>query len=143
VPRHTQQKHLPYSAKQLFDMVSDVKTYPEFLPWCVGARVYNIQEGRFDADLIIGYKMFKERFTSRVTIVDPTRVYVDYLRGPLKRLYNHWNFHPQEDGSCIVDFDVDLEFKSSFLESAIRKYFDEATKRMIDAFEGRAHELYS
>jgi coenzyme Q-binding protein COQ10 len=113
-------------------MVSDVKTYPEFLPWCVGARIYNSQEGRFDADLIIGYKMFKERFTSRVTVVDPTRVYVDYMRGPLKRLYNHWNFHPQEDGTCIVDFDVDLEFKSSFLENAIRRYFDEATRRMIN-----------
>jgi coenzyme Q-binding protein COQ10 len=142
MPRHTEKRHLPFSAEQLFAIVSDVKSYPEFLPWCTGARVYNVREGQFDADLLIGYKQFKERFTSRVTIEEPTKVYVDYLRGPLKHLYNHWHFLPQEDGSCIIDFDVDLEFNSSMLEFAIRRYFDEATKKMIAAFEDRAKRIY-
>ena len=142
MPRHSEHKHLPFSADQLFSVVSDVKRYPEFLPWCNGARVYNVKDGQFDADLIIGYKSFREHFTSRVSLSKPDKVYVDYLRGPLKRLYNHWHFLPQADGSCIVDFDVDLEFNSSVLEFAIQRYFGEATRKMVAAFEARAAELY-
>lgn len=136
------QKILPYSADQMFALVSDVARYPEFLPWCTGARVYNRRADRFDADVIIGFKMFREKFTSRVTFSRPNSVDVDYLTGPMKRLYNHWRFTDMEEGGCLIDFKVELEFKNRMLEQMIGRVFTEATERMVDAFEARAHDLY-
>lgn len=139
--KFSETKILPYNAEQMFALVSDVSRYPEFLPWCAGARVYNRKMDRFDADVIIGFKMFRETFTSRVTLNEPNAVDVDYIKGPMKRLFNHWRFTDTENG-CIVDFHVELEFKNKFLAQMIGKVFTEATERMVDAFEDRAHELY-
>lgn len=140
--KHTETKTLPYNARQLFALVSDVGSYPEFLPWCVGARVYNRRADRFDADVIIGFKMFREKFTSRVTTREPFAVDVDYITGPMKRLYNHWRFSELENGGCHVDFEVDFEFQNRMMEQMIGKVFSDATERMVDAFETRAHHLY-
>lgn len=142
VHKFSEQKILPYSADQLFDLVSDVGRYPEFLPWCLGARVYNRKPDRFDADVIIGFKMFREKFTSRVTLEPGNRVDVDYIKGPMRRLYNHWRFVPQEGGSCLIDFDVDFEFSNKMLNQVIGPLFGDACIKMVQAFEHRAHELY-
>lgn len=141
MPKHAEQKHLPYSPGQLFALVADVGRYPEFLPWCIGARVYNRRPGRFDADVIIGFKMFREKFTSRVTLVENAAVDVDYITGPMKRLYNHWRFYPRDTG-CLVEFEVDFEFDNRMLEQMIGRMFVDATERMTAAFEERAHILY-
>jgi coenzyme Q-binding protein COQ10 len=94
------------------------------------------------ADLIIGFKVFRERFTSRVTL-DPegNRIDVEYTEGPFKYLKNHWIFreHPQ---GCEIDFYVDFEFRSKLLQKTIELLFNEAVKRMVGAFETRAKQLY-
>lgn len=126
----------------MFGLVSDVASYPQFLPWCLGARVYNRIEGRFDADVIIGFKMFREKFTSRVTLEQGRRVDVDYIKGPMRQLYNHWRFVPHDNGSCLIDFDVDFEFSSKMLNQVIGPLFGDACIKMVQAFEHRAHELY-
>jgi coenzyme Q-binding protein COQ10 len=142
VPHFSEKKILPYTDKQLFDLVADVSRYPEFLPWCVGARVYGRREDRFDADVIIGFKMFREKFTSRVTLEPNCRVDVDYIKGPMKRLYNHWRFIPQENGGCMIDFEVDFDFSSKLLNQMIGGLFGEACRKMVNAFEERAADLY-
>lgn len=142
MPRFTTQKSLPYTPEQMTALVADVRSYPEFLPWCKGARVFNRKTGVFDADLVIGFNMFRETFTSRVTVEPGRKVYVDYLKGPLKRLYNHWLFHEADGGGCLIDFDVDFEFANSILENLIGEVFQRATNKMIGAFEERAHVLY-
>lgn len=141
MPHFVDEKFMPYSQKQLFDMIADVANYPEFLPWCMDARIYNKKENQFDADLIIGFKAFKERFTSRVTLHSPNALEVDYIKGPMKELYNHWKFI-KADGGTLVDFEVEFEFKSKLLGRMIGPVFAEATHRMINAFEARAKELY-
>lgn len=140
--KFVEDKILPYSPEQIFDLVVDVRNYTEFLPWCIGSRVYNRKPDAFDADVIIGFKMFRETFTSRVTYERAHKVDVDYIRGPMRRLYNHWRFSPEGDGACRVQFAVELEFKSKILEKAIGGVFTEACERMVDAFEERAHALY-
>lgn len=141
MPHFADKKFMPYSQKQLFDMIADVAKYPEFLPWCMDARIYNRKENQFDADLIIGFKAFKERFTTRVTLNGPNALDVDYIKGPMRELYNHWKFI-KADGGTLVDFEVDFEFKSKLLGKMIGPLFAEATNRMINAFEARAKELY-
>ena len=142
MPKFAEEKILPYTSEQMFDLVADVAKYPEFLPWCVGARVYNKQTDSFDADVIIGFKMFRERFTSRVTLHRADMVDVDYIRGPIKRLYNHWRFSEVEGGGCLLDFEVDFEFKTKILNDLIGGLFDKASRKMVLAFEERAAALY-
>lgn len=142
MPTHAERRHLPYSQDQLFDLVADVGRYPEFLPWCTGARIRERQGNVITADLMIGFRMVRERFTSRVTLNRPDRIDVAYSEGPFRYLNNHWNFEPQPDGSCIVDFYVDFEFRSRMLQRLIGVLFNEAVRRMVGAFEARARHLY-
>ncbi len=86
--------------------------------------------------------MVRERFTSRVTLNRPSRIDVAYSEGPFRYLENHWKFETQADGSCIIDFFVDFEFRSRVLQTLIGALFSEAVRRMVSAFEGRARQLY-
>jgi coenzyme Q-binding protein COQ10 len=142
MPTHAEKKRLPYSQAQLFDLVADIERYPEFLPWCVGARIRERNGNEILGDLLIGYKMVRERFTSRVVLHRPDHIDVSYSEGPFKYLTNHWHFIPQDDGTCLIDFYVDFEFRSRMLQKIIEVFFNEAVKRMVGAFETRAHALY-
>ena len=142
MPTHAEHRLLPYTAEQLFDLVADVERYPEFLPWCLGARVRERRDNVITADLLIGFRMVRERFTSRVVLDRPDQIDVSYAEGPFRYLDNHWQFIPQEDGGCLIDFYVDFEFRSRMLQKIIGVLFNEAVKRMVGAFEGRARQLY-
>ncbi|HEY3918933.1 MAG TPA: type II toxin-antitoxin system RatA family toxin [Stellaceae bacterium] len=141
MPTHAEKKLLPYTREQLFDLVADIERYPEFLPWCVGARIRERNGDEILGDLLIGYKMIRERFTSRVVLRRPGRIDVSYSEGPFKYLTNHWLFEPQP-GGCVIDFYVDFEFRSKMLQKLIGVFFNEAVRRMVAAFETRAHHLY-
>lgn len=142
MPTHAEQRLLPYTPEQLFDLVADVERYPEFLPWCLGARVRERGATTITADLLIGFKMVRERFTSRVVLDRPRRIDVSYTEGPFRYLNNHWNFVAQPDGGCLIDFYVDFEFRSRMLQKIIGLLFNEAVRRMVGAFEARARHLY-
>jgi coenzyme Q-binding protein COQ10 len=139
---HAEQRVLPYTPEQLFDLVADVERYPEFLPWCLGARIRERREDTIVADLLIGFRMVRERFTSKVTLSRPGRIDVAYTDGPFRYLNNHWIFEPVGESSCRIDFFVDFEFRSKVLQTLIGVLFNEAVRRMVAAFEGRARKLY-
>ena len=141
MPTHAEKKLLRYTPEQLFDMVADVRRYPEFLPWCVAARIVERSETELTADLTIGFKMFRETFRSRVTLDRPHHVHVEYLTGPFRYLNNHWRFHPRPEGT-EVEFFVDFEFKSRLLQAVIGTVFNEAVRLMVRSFERRAMQLY-
>jgi coenzyme Q-binding protein COQ10 len=141
MPTHLEKRVLPYTPEQMFDLVADVERYPEFLPWCLGARIRKREGNVLHADLIIGFKMIRERYTSRVTLDRPRRIDVHYVQGPLKYLDNHWVFAPHPDGTEI-DFFVDFEFRTRLLDKLIGTLFNEAFRRMVGAFEARAQVLY-
>jgi coenzyme Q-binding protein COQ10 len=140
MPTHADQRVLPYTAEQLFALVADIERYPEFLPWCVGARIRERRPELVVADLIIGFKVFRERFTSRVALAPPRQIDVTYAEGPFRYLNNHWSFTPVAEG-CLVDFFVDFEFKSRLMQKVIEALFTEAVRRMVGAFERRARDL--
>ncbi|CAA7616960.1 Oligoketide cyclase/lipid transport protein [Candidatus Terasakiella magnetica] len=142
MPTHAEKRILPYTQEQLFDLVADVERYPDFLPWCVASRIRRREGEVFFADLVIGFKLVRERFTSRVTLTRPNRVDVTYTEGPFKHLNNHWVFTPQPDGGTEIDFYVDFEFRSKLLQSLIGALFNEAVKLMVSSFERRARALY-
>lgn len=140
---HSEKKYIAYQPEQMFDLVADVRRYPEFLPWCLAARMKSTSDTELVADLIIGFQMFRETFTSFVRLDrDNLVIEVEYAEGPFKYLKNRWVFEPA-DGGCMIDFYVDFEFKSRLLQSVIESLFTEAVKRMVAAFEGRARQLYA
>lgn len=147
MPTHAEKRTMPYSAAQMYALVADVSAYPDFLPWCSAARIRSRRaDGArevIEADLVISFKVFRERFGSRVTL-DPgaCRIDVEYLDGPFRYLNNHWQFTALPDGGCEVDFFVDFEFKSSVLQAVIGVVFNEAMQRIVRAFEDRAKALY-
>ena len=141
MPRHSETKFLPYSPEQLFELVADVASYDQFLPWVVAVRVRSSSETETLADLVVGFNAFKERFTSRVVKQRPTKICVDYVEGPLKFLHNEWEFEPANSGTN-VHFSVDFAFKSRIFESLAGAMFDRALRRMTGAFEQRAAALY-
>ena len=141
MPTHAEERFLPYPPEKLFDLVADVERYPEFLPWCVGSRILSRDGNVIRADLMVGFKMVREKFTSQVTLSRPDHIDVEYQKGPFKYLNNHWKFIPN-DGGCVIDFFIDFEFRSRMLQGLIGPLFNEAVRRMVSAFETRARSLY-
>lgn len=142
MPSHSEQRTVPFRGAQMFDLVADVVRYPEFLPWCVGARVRSRSGTLIVADLMIGYRLVRERFTSRVRLDRAGgRIDVVYAEGPFRYLESHWQFSDTPDG-CLIDFHVDFEFRSIVLQKIISALFTEAVHRMVAAFENRAHAIY-
>ena len=142
MPTHAERRALPYTPEQMFDLVAGVDRYPEFLPWCIASRITKREGEMFYADLIIGYKLVRESFSSRVACHRPNEIRVEYMKGPMRHLNNVWKFERNPDGSCTIDFFVDFEFKNPILQKVITAFFHEAVKRMVGAFEARAEQLY-
>lgn len=141
MPTHAERKIVAYSPEQLFDLVADVGQYPAFLPWCVGATVKSRTATDLTADLVIGFGPFREGFTSHVELDRPHRLVVRYEKGPFRYLNNQWSFSSDPRG-CQVQFFVEFEFRSRLLQSAIGVVFNEAVRRMVNAFLKRAREIY-
>jgi coenzyme Q-binding protein COQ10 len=143
MPRHSETRNLPYTPEQLFELVADVTSYPEFLPWVAAVRVRSDSEEEMVADMVVGFKALREKFTSKVHKHRPHAIEVDYLEGPLKYLRNEWGFRPDGNGGSLVDFCVDFAFRSRLFETLAGQMFDKALRKMINAFEERAAELYA
>lgn len=142
MPTHAEERLIPHRPEEMYALVADIERYPEFLPWCVGTRIRSREGNVLIADMVIGYKMFRERFTSEVTLEPTDRIDVTYSDGPFRYLNNHWKFLPAENGHCLVDFYVDFEFRSRLLQKMIGVVFNEAVKIMVHAFEKRADAIY-
>ncbi|MFT3689718.1 type II toxin-antitoxin system RatA family toxin [Paenirhodobacter sp.] len=149
MPRHSEKRVMPYSAGQMFDLVADVAKYPQFLPWNSAARIRSRKPGPepgsevLEADLVISFKVFRERFGSRVTLFPMIhRVDTEYLDGPFKYLKSWWQFTDRPEGGCDVEFFVDFEFRNAILQGVIGVVFDQAMKKIVKAFEDRAQVLY-
>ncbi len=146
MPKTSEKRFLPYTARQMYDLVADIERYPEFLPWTAAARIRSRTDlgdhEVVEADLVISFKVFRERFGSRVVLwPEKYRIETDYLDGPFKYLHSHWVFTDCKDG-CEVDFAVDFEFRNVILQKVIGVVFNEAMNRIVQAFEARAKALY-
>jgi coenzyme Q-binding protein COQ10 len=142
MPGIRETRRLPYSCEEMFDLVADVGRYGEFLPWVVATRVKSDSETEMVADMLVGFKALREKFTSRVVKTRPSEIRVHYVDGPLRDLDNHWKFRPTGPDSCEVDFHVDFAFRNMLFEKLAGQYFDKAFRKMVSAFEERAAQLY-
>ena len=143
MPRHSETRHLPYTPDQMYDLVADVGSYGQFLPWVSAVRIRSNSETEMVADLMVGFKALREKFTSKVSKQRPAEIHVDYIDGPLKYLHTDWKFASDGQGGAVVDFSIEFEFKSRLFEMVAGQVFDRALRMMIGAFEERAAKLYA
>ncbi|WP_374531022.1 type II toxin-antitoxin system RatA family toxin [Novosphingobium sp.] len=141
MPGIRETRRLPYTAEQMFDLVADVARYGEFLPWVVATRVKSDSETEMLADMLVGFKALREKFTSRVEKQRPHRIKVHYVDGPMRDLDNVWEFRDVA-GGCEVEFLVTFTFRNAVFEKLAGQYFDRAFRKMVGAFEERAEQLY-
>ncbi len=146
MPSHSETRALPYTPDQMYALVEDVENYPEFLPWTAAARIRSTEDKGdhkvMMADLVISFKVFRERFGSRVTLwPEPRRIETEYIDGPFRYMESQWTF-ADATGGCEVHFEVDFEFKNRLLQGAAGLFFNEAMQRVVRAFERRAKDLY-
>ena len=140
--KHYEKRFVDHSPKQMFDLVSNVKKYPDFLPWCLGSRILHNDGDVLIADLIIGFQIYREKFRSKV-VLNKNKNIIDvfYEDGPFKHLSNKWEFKKFNKG-CEINFYLEFEFKNIFFQTIMEKLFSEAVKRMVEAFEKRAEIVY-
>jgi len=142
MPGIRETRRLPYSAEQMFDLVADVDRYAEFLPWVIATRIRSNSDTEMVADMVVGFKSLRESFTSRVTKLRPREIAVHYVDGPLSDLDNVWTFRALDESTCEIDFHVEFTFKNRLFEKIAGQYFDKAFRKMVEAFENRAAQLY-
>ncbi|MDE3060056.1 MAG: type II toxin-antitoxin system RatA family toxin [Pseudomonadota bacterium] len=147
MPSHSEQRILPYTTRQLFDLVADIERYPEFLPWCRAARILDRKDNEFLGELVIAFSHLCESYVSRVMLSPPPEdgapaaIDVSMVRGPFEHLVNRWRFTPHPGGTQI-DFFLDFKFRSWILEKMMGALFARATHTMVEAFCSRAGVLY-
>ena len=127
----------------MFALVADVERYPDFIPWCVALRVVERSEGGLLADMVVAYRVFRERFRSRVTLDRAAgRICATYVDGPFRTLRNEWTFVDRAEGGSTINFLIDFEFRSLLLQATAQTVFDKAFAKMADAFVARATSVY-
>lgn len=145
---HRVTRVLPYTPEQLFVLVGDVRTYPDFVPWISAIRVWNEREtapgvSELDAEAKVGFAMIRERFTTAVRRDAHARIIeVNLIRGPFRHLQNRWTFKPHGE-ETEIDFFIDFEFRSRLLDGVLHANFDRAVNKLIGCFEARARALYA
>ena len=145
--RHRLDRTLPYTPEQLFRLVGDVEAYPEFVPWITRMRVANLREespgvDALDAEATVSFAFLNERFSTRVRRDSNVgEITVSLLRGPFRRLDNHWQFQPHPTGT-LVEFSIEFEFASKLLDALLAANLGHAVERLIGCFDDRAKALY-
>jgi coenzyme Q-binding protein COQ10 len=146
MPFFTEEKIMPYSAKQIFDLVMDIESYPKFLPWCKIAKITNRSDDNLTADLVINFKGLFEKYTSlvkyKIISDNELEITVSAIDGSFKYLINKWHLKNINAKSSQVSFFIDFSFRSMILEKIIGGVFQKATIKMMTAFEERAKILY-
>jgi coenzyme Q-binding protein COQ10 len=146
---HSEKRFSQYNVKQLFDLITDIRNYPKFIPWCSDARIISQENNLVMAELTIKFKFFVEKYTSKVTLIPPLKpendayVYVELIEGPFKRLVNNWKLTPIPENGTEINFEIDFEFQSKFLDAMIGVVFHKSVTKMVNAFETRAKLLYA
>lgn len=140
MPHHFEQKTLPFAPEVLFDLVADIETYPEFLPWCRSISIRRRDGNTIESEMEVGIGRVCESFASVTTFERPNRISIRYGGGALKSLASEWRFDPDGQG-CRLTFEVDFTIRSPLLGGVMNLFFDQAFKKMVAAFETRATAL--
>ena len=133
---------VPYSQEQMFKLVTDISSYPEFLPWCSEARIISCDEQQTTAKLFIAFKGVKQSFTTRNLNIRPDRITMQLVDGPFSHMGGQWHFLMLSDTACKIELKLEFAFNSKWLEKIVGPVFGMIGNTMVDSFHQRAKSLY-
>ena len=142
MPQISRTALVPYSAEQMYQLVNDVKSYPEFLPGCTGSRVIDASANQMTAAVDVSKAGISKTFTTRNTLTDNQTILMQLVDGPFKKLMGGWKFTPLSEDACRIEFQLDFEFTNKLIELAFGRIFKELAGSMVQAFTTRAKEVY-
>ena len=131
-----------YTPSEMFALVSDIKSYPQFLPWCSGVRVRPISEDDLEATIDISKAGVEKSFTTHNRHQVNKMIEMRLVEGPFRRLDGYWRFDPLGDAGCKVSLDLEFEFASRMLDMVVGPIFSQIANTLVDAFHKRAIEVY-
>ncbi len=131
-----------YSAQQMFDLVNDIESYPQFLPWCSGSRIIKREDRIIEAELMISKGGFKKSFSTRNAIEPGGRITVSLLDGPFSYLEGVWNFMPLREDASKITLDLEFEMSGKLASLAFGAVFNQICNTMVSSFTQRAKQIY-
>ncbi|WP_347554430.1 type II toxin-antitoxin system RatA family toxin [Robbsia sp. KACC 23696] len=131
-----------YSAAQMYDLVTDVADYPNFLPWCGGVEVLHSDDTSMDARILISFKGVKQQFATHNVQQRPTRIDMEFREGPFKNFTGSWRFTPLREDACKIEFALHYEFTNFIVEKIIGPVFNMIANTFVDSFVKRAETRY-
>ncbi|CAM3879423.1 type II toxin-antitoxin system RatA family toxin [Xenorhabdus thuongxuanensis] len=143
MPQISRSALVPYSVEQMYKLVNDVTSYPDFLPGCVGSRVLSSSNNEMTASVEVSKAGISKTFVTRNTLFDNQRISMQLVDGPFRKLMGGWHFTPLSEDACKVELHLDFEFTNKLIELAFGKVFKELAGNMVQAFTQRAREVYS
>jgi coenzyme Q-binding protein COQ10 len=143
VPEYRDQRFVPYTPQQVFDVVLDIDRYQEFLPWCVASEVLDVypEENKLFASVTAGYALYGETYVSKVTFKKYNWIEARYIEGPFEHLETRWILTPQPQG-CLLEFYVSFAFKKGLMNTLASHMMDQVSTKMVKAFVQRVFEIY-
>ncbi|AIR59179.1 type II toxin-antitoxin system RatA family toxin [Cedecea neteri] len=142
MPQISRTALVPYSAEQMYQLVNDVNSYPEFLPGCTGSRVIDASANQMTAAVDVSKAGISKTFTTRNILTDNQSILMHLVDGPFKKLMGGWKFTPLSEDACRIEFQLDFEFTNKLIELAFGRIFKELAGSMVQAFTTRAKEVY-
>lgn len=133
---------LPYPAAALFDMVNDVRAYPDFLPWCSAVKLLESDETQMKAELTVARAGLSQRFTTHNLLEPGRRIEMRLVSGPFSHLHGVWTFQPLTDEASKISLDLEFEYSGAIMRATLGPLFNHAANTMVDAFCQRAQQLY-
>lgn len=134
---------VPHSAQKMFDLVNDVDSYPDFLPWCNDAATLEKGDGYNIARVDIKKGPLSQHFTTRNELINGNEINMTLVDGPFKQLHGQWNFKDIGEHGCRVSFEIEFAFSGLILQKTLSPIFNEICARMVDAFVARANQVYN
>jgi ribosome-associated toxin RatA of RatAB toxin-antitoxin module len=133
---------IPYSAKQMYALVEDVVTYPEFLPWCTGATLHSKDMDTIEASLELQKSGVTKSFRTRNTLRPDESMGIELVGGPFRHLFGEWRFEQLGDDGSKVSLNLEFEFENRVTDTIFGRYFEDTCNSLIDSFTERAHSMY-
>lgn len=132
-----------FSAQQMFDLVNDIESYPEFLPWCSASRILRREDDMVEAELMISKGGFNKSFATRNTLVRGSRITLSLLNGPFSSLSGTWNFIPLRENASKITLDLEFEMSGRLASLAFGTVFNQICNTMVASFTQRAKDVYA
>ena len=142
MPQVSRAALVPFSAKQMYDLVNDVVSYPQFLPGCSGSKIIEQAESSMVASVDVAKAGIKKTFTTKNTLIDAQLIGMNLVDGPFKSLTGGWHFTALDETACKVELKLDFEFTNALVAMAFGKVFQELTNNMVNSFTQRAKQVY-